>query len=92
MRARSGEWGWRLVVVRGEQGGCGGKRRVKVEGEPTGGGLKERCDVLGKGGGGGLFTHCSDSQALPMKNAWNISQKHNFLHGSEERSGACSPP
>lgn len=31
-----------------------------------------------------LFTHCSDSQALPMKNAWNISQEHNYLHGSED--------
>lgn len=31
-----------------------------------------------------LFTHCSDSQALPMKNAWNISQEHNYLRGSED--------
>lgn len=72
----------------------GGKHEVKVEGVL--GGEQTEDAAWGEGkeekGGGKLFTHCSDSQALPMKNAWNISQEHNYLHGSEDWSGACNPP
>lgn len=35
-------------------------------------------------GGGGFLLVAQTVEPLPMKNEWNISQEHNYLHGSED--------
>lgn len=45
-----------------------------------------------KRGGEKIFTHCSLSQAPVWKMHGDISQEHNYLHGSQDWSNACKPP
>lgn len=69
------------VCVRGDE------HEVKVEDIGGGGMIWEMA-----GGGKKNFYSLLTQSSSGMKNAWNISQEHNYLHGSEDWSSACNPP